>query len=476
MVFRQCLREVINERLHLYHGSPPHDAQVYKDACLKLFFGHTSTNLLQQVLIHALPNGDWRDHTQVQYYMDVDDTRSPAQVSQLLEVGLCCALVSHKPSLYPRHRWTGSDRAIDELMKLQCIHGLLGHAYVKFMKQHTGNDVHTSTEHTAGITDQSRGTTGQEAHNAPRLAEGLLHGSQEAEKEDVFDENISEEKRGSEFHSKDRKVALQWLESNPFGRMVVLRAALQPIMSFMYDQFRTSSQAFELEQRSSLAQALLQGSAGHDVLSRQYMLTIAATGQLEQTLVQRCMEGLKDTQVWSLVPDDDLTASMNNQAMVMMCRPAALIEELLGSVHRKYPFKLFTLLTDRDAIAHIQSSSRCLLDPWSKALIDKYPDLSNIELKEILYLHCQSCSNNIAEIEAKHASNRRVVHQRSVQTHAIQVPTLSAEWLGQNQRRTMLSPLTMTSAKVKTRSKELKASDQGQTPPFESISLCVQTN
>ena len=45
MVFRRCLREVINERLRLYHGSPPHDVQGYKDACLKLFFGHTSTKL-----------------------------------------------------------------------------------------------------------------------------------------------------------------------------------------------------------------------------------------------------------------------------------------------------------------------------------------------------------------------------------------------------------------------------------------------
>ena len=51
------------------------------------------------------------------------------------------------------------------------------------------------------------------------------------------------------------------------------------------------------------------------------------------------MEGLQDTRVWSLVPDDDLTAATNNQAMVMMCRPAALIEELLGSVHLQVPLQ-----------------------------------------------------------------------------------------------------------------------------------------
>ena len=114
--------------------------------------------------------------------------------------------------------------------KLQCIHGLLGHAYEKFMKKPHSNDGKTTVDHITGSTVHGA-SHGQAVHTQRTDTLGGANANEEFAEANVFDENVSEEKRGSVAHSKDRQIAMQWLKSKPFGRMVVLRAALQPIMA-----------------------------------------------------------------------------------------------------------------------------------------------------------------------------------------------------------------------------------------------------
>ena len=105
-------------------------------------------------------------------------------------------------------------------------------------------------------------------------------------------------------------------------------------------------------------------------------------------------------------------------------------------------------------------------DTWTLVMQEQYPDLRGDDFLATLTLHAHLQSTNISNIEAKHASVRRQLTARSVQTWALKMPTASAEWLCQHIRRGKLSKL---SSRPKTRQPR-KASTLA---PLDMPRLCV---
>eukprot|EP00971_Amphidinium_carterae_P235726 4678090-Amphidinium_carterae.1 len=434
-VFRAALKDTISSKLKLLVGQLPVEAQSYKDACMALFFGEGSGTLLQKSLIQALPNGDWRNCCAVEYYMATGQEMTHADVCELLTSGICLALLGKKPTLYAASRWTGADVATDDLMRLQCVHGLLEAAYEKFASYYSK----------AGV---AHGQEQLEAKPAslsyPGLQEWIV--SHDGCSDDVavaaasaesWPGGAAEEKRSAEDHTTDRKIALTWLRSKPMGRMIVVRLALMPIMDMMYSQLNIASESWERQQQSLCAKFLLGGSAE----AREFMITMVAKGILEKKLLSKVMALLVSQELWNIVPGNDCTAALNAKAMMLLCRQAALVEDLMACPHRGFPWKLFTLLSDPARAAELASSKRCTMDAWSQAILTKCPSLQEPDLSEILLMHCQCCATSTSETEAKHASNRRLLQQRSTQTWSLQVPTASAGWMGQSMRRSSVSKM-----------------------------------
>ena len=68
--FRTCLREEIRQRLVVKRGAPPIDAVNYKKQILDLFLTHTAKQgTVHRLLLAKLPNGDWKNREQVQYFV-----------------------------------------------------------------------------------------------------------------------------------------------------------------------------------------------------------------------------------------------------------------------------------------------------------------------------------------------------------------------------------------------------------------------
>ena len=131
-LFRQALRTVIRTRLVILQGAPSPASERHRQACLDLFMRDSSTNFTQRVLLVALPNGNWRNLEQVEYYIAPDSTLNREAIEDMIVHGLNFALCGHKPHIFPNHRWTGADKSVSDLLKLEAIHGILTHAYKIF--------------------------------------------------------------------------------------------------------------------------------------------------------------------------------------------------------------------------------------------------------------------------------------------------------------------------------------------------------
>ena len=438
-LFKRSLLTVVRGRIRILYGSPTRAAQIYKRQAMMLFMSDSSSNLMQKMIISSLPNGDWRNRSCIEFYPQHIGMASSVDAAQLLGSGIIHALCSHQPSIYPAHRWTGCDVSIDELAKLECIHGLLSLSYEQFLIYYSQPGLEPCG-HMNGVDET------QVLHPLP-LQDDVAIGPADGSGGEALDMHVAdgvaqidEHHRSSEQHSRDRKLASQWLGTRPLGKLIAMRACLAPLMTLLYAEFQVNSMAWELEQRSKLASAqVLRGAAAG--VKRQYPLTIAAEGLMEEKFAKQVMSVFENESVWCLVPDNELVVSFNALIFTMLCREAAMVEQLVSSVHKKFPICLYRLLANPGLGESLASTKRCLLDPWSLALLQKFPGFSSDTLLEVLEMHAVCGSTSIADTESLHASNRRVLTQRSVQTWSVPVATASAEWLAQSMRRNLASPL-----------------------------------
>ena len=132
--FRRALMEEIDSRLQVRQGFPGRESIVYKQRAVRLFLQNGEAVLRRRLLLAVCPNGEWRS-PHVEFWVNAATPprlRDRACILEHLTQGLCLAFTSSQPALYDRHRWTGSDIAVDELGIFEACHRLLSTTYCRF--------------------------------------------------------------------------------------------------------------------------------------------------------------------------------------------------------------------------------------------------------------------------------------------------------------------------------------------------------
>ena len=462
--FRACLRAEVEVRLVVKRGFPPPSAQQHKAAMMQIFLAGQS-ELETQALLSKLPNGDWRNKQQVEFYLPLGSQATPsrAAIARLLAHGLVYALLRSKPKTWPRHRWTGAGEAVDELARLEAVHGLLTATYQRFVRKQsalqaevpdTDLTVHVSED--AEATATKGPTPAASAPHPPSSSQGL-DATQKAARQGA---GTAEADSSPDEHAVNRKIASTWLETGPFAKLMLIRLGMEPLRGLMFNLLDQCSEDWELRQRSAVcvARQQLGEGAGGSSLQRDYVILCAAEGRLEQLYYQQ-LHKLYDAGVWEWSPEDSLTVAHRALAFKILSRQGCLVEQLLAFPHRQFPVCLFRLLNNPELADEFVAVPECLKDPWALKVQESHPTLSGPQMHQTLLLHAELMSTSIAVIEAKHASVRRQLKSRSVQTWSLQASTASAEWVAQLTRKSRGSVLSSGKAPVikKTLTKKRKA-------------------
>ena len=89
--FRQCLIDVVEERLVFLHGRPPHSAVEYRQHAMDLFLARGPDWRARRSMLALVLPGDWRNEDQVEYYFHmpgVDDRVPEAELRQVIAAGV----------------------------------------------------------------------------------------------------------------------------------------------------------------------------------------------------------------------------------------------------------------------------------------------------------------------------------------------------------------------------------------------------
>ena len=440
--FRHCLRLEIASRLEVFEGACPREAVDYKERVVKMFVSHGSKVTTRRALLALCPNGDWRA-PKVQFYADFrHQFRNRLVVQEHLTSGLVLALASSQPALYNRSKWTGSDIAVDDLGVFEAVHRLLSTTFARFCASF------------------AKGTLAQQkylklgaalaAFDAPQPQEQSAEDAIEAEGDADPDANVAQpveadQKSGdkgadtageggsdvwAQENVKCRRLAMAFLQSRPLGHLVLARLLMEPLRQYMGKQFDRAAEHTTWAARADLADGRL---SMPEFLLKSPVVQVAL-GRDDDFFKAQLSILASRPEMWTVSPPSSHTGLQRALAFRCISRMGCAFQKLIASKHCGYPFQTFRLLADPSLSESVKKAPECLLDQWTKSLRNKYPDMAGEEFTHVLYSVASLLKLDITNIESRHASVRRLLVSRSVQTHPMAFIDLSAQFLCQQFR------------------------------------------
>lgn len=477
VTFRTCLREEIASRLVLRHGFPPKEAVEYKKKVLRVFVSHGTGVIVRRLLLILCPNGDWRSE-RIEYYIQESSPNALKDKELILEhltSGLMVALASSQPRMYNRSKWTGADLATDDLGIMEACHRLASTTFARFCAKHStaaraakllelGKAIATYRPRSAiEPSDDAEAPCamdeGEEQDAEPTIpasGSGTPVSTGGGNPETIPDVNWAE------VNAAHRRKSLAFWTGNPLGRIMMQRILLECLRRYLGQQFERASHNYDRKNEANVAAAVQRGERP----TRRYRLAEVADGSDDREFLARVGHLFHNAELWSAMPPSSFTVAERAFAFRSVSRLGCTFDLLLAQRHRRFPFQVFRILHDRSLAETFRNVPECLLDPWTANMRKEYPSLLDEEFLQTLDTIGSLTLSDTSRIEARHASVRRLLHSKSLQTHPLTIGDLSAHWVCLQHRRHSEKPddhkATKKAAKGKKQNRKRKRSAKRQ--------------
>ena len=417
--FRDCLSQVLEDRLVLRYGNPPEHCMEHTISVLNLFLPMPDSTFASQekppsqvalarmkrqraVLLFFL-NGNIGNESQVEHYTPFHHMERN-KVLDAMQRFLVAALIPCKPPLFSRKSWTGGDVVMGYFGILTSFHNLLLPAVQLFTQKtlHPSNPV-SMIEPLPMVQDDESA--------AAFPIEGLPSDHITAESVATGDVDWSEVSRCM----KDR--FLTWASLKPRDALVVIRLGTLPCFRLLHALLDRGSKAYERKQRRCKMKTG----------TRVYQVQEAARGTLIDAFFNHVWSSFQSTP--KALPDSSCMLEIQALHFRLLSAGVCCVQQVLGRVWASYPVKLFRALDNgRDFV----SDPACMLDPLSLALKEVFESVTPNEFQALLSSVASEFSTDISQIEARHASTRRILHTRNVQVKTPTLEDVSAGWVLRN--------------------------------------------
>ena len=270
-----------------------------------------------------------------------------------------------------------------------------------------------------------------------------------------------------------KELTMQWMRQAPLGHLTLMRQAMEPLRSLFHGQLRVASLEWETHQRAEEARAMDSGMA---LKKRGFRMSVAAEGELEGKLLEELAGLFMKEHLWDVTPVADHTVGFNCTVFRLLSRIGCATEQLIAHPHTQFPYRMFKLLEHPELAGGFTAAKHCQKDVWSQPLQEAFPTLCSEEFLATLTLHAHLQWTDISGIEARHASIRRQLVARSVQTCTLDIRWASTEWIFQNIRRSAAPPVTSKVAGHTFKKAPRKAIEHIPCEPYVTSYKCMLRN
>jgi hypothetical protein len=411
--FQQLLKDVVYSRVVVVHDPPPREADRYRKQLLTLCCRSGSRLVEKRISLCTLPNGDIRKRDVVEVYIPRGVQYDLDTVKEVVSSGCADVLSGVKFFVYQRNRWFGCDKAFDEYSLLEGFCGLGSLTFERFcavMSCASSGAASTTHAPSAFVV----GETALVPSDDPSLQI-----SASTTKEDA---------------SQFRARGLNFTRADSLGIVLVVRQVMEPIQRLMKQQLASSGA--QAERNRLVANMKLVGDGGplSDVQDELLVpIVIAASHQLEDAFLKQWHLLMFHSALWEdLLPARFHTHTMRHLAFRLLSRVEGMVETELRSRHDVCPIRFFRALLSDDEAKLIEGLPECLLCEWSRGILLQHRHEATLLRGRVcqakLRLHAKLARMNISRLESLHASLRRQLWTKGVQTHAADFAESAAEF------------------------------------------------
>ena len=431
--FGQACRAVLRHRLQICEGTVPRTGRAYKYQLLRLCVG-TGTKIVETLAaLKTLPNGDWQPLGQFIVWMPIGSRYSTERVIRIVTETTASTLCGSRFSRWRDKRWVGAGAAYDEQLLFEGVNGLRTLSFVAF------NEVENGKPMRAALEAVDKFIEGVSNPTPCAALPPLLHAAEDDQPDRTQPGAADEMGQAERDAAEGKKLmgsVLQYLNTLPFGRSVIIRQVIQLFAKAVRTLLYWSSQKFEaIESRRKQR-------AGANVepfkLARKYAVVEAVTRVIETKFHHMAHALLDTSDLWdNILPARDRTVTNCSLAFEMISGSECSMEHSIGTQHRKCPHRNFLLLTSRAAAAELDGFRECGRSGWGKefkAFADRHGGIQGKVAWEATEHLAGDVAVTTSLIESLHACLRRILFTHGVQTHTADLDTLIAEWVCQRAR------------------------------------------
>jgi hypothetical protein len=445
--FRSHLRAVLCERLEFRRCSASRVDLIRNEELLNLVMPPAVRRYrFARVTVLGLANGDWASERVVHNCSGccADEWHCKSRFCD--ELTRC--LVTEDLLSYPSRNWQKCEGGPGIVALFTLLHGLLPVVYQRWASTHIYSDSAVDGpdyEHGVRVAAADAGEAAPAAAVEVRAEEiEAAPAVPEADGPAVaavpLPENIGPAVVDSYAaqrleQSQHCKSAQHWLNrEDPLGALLVARAVLEPHREYMEELIEAAGDDWQMKSNFSGV------FSGLDAPVADPRTVIAFRCVFESKPIASLIE-LMNASAWISIPARCKKQSLRTRLFCMLsCSLAALEEEC--DRNRRFPMRMFSILHDRANLDEIARMPVCCLDQWSQKLLVSWQGWSVDDIAADLETLSRVVKLDTVQIEALHASLRRVLVALSVQTHTRSVECMAEHIVNQRARnlRTTLRP------------------------------------
>ena len=389
----QIVTRLLVNRLVIYYQEPPAHVAAYREHLLDLFIPlkkvqapgkHLSNRqaLQRRYILRYFLNGDW-SQKELQHYCAYSCCSHPSSTYKFMATFVTWALVPRKCPKFARSRWTNWIESIEWCGLLAGVHNLLE----EIIATYTGSPDNAKPKGQSGQSEDAVVGSGEgelalddfdlmamdfdsaniefaENSSTKQQCEGSS-GTELPELPNVCAAENPEETNTSpqafdwkEWNRKQRGNAREWVSSQPFPRLLLLREVSGILMHLMYRFLALGGTPWEN----------LQQSKSSNGLQREYVFGEAAMGKdVQRTVLQ--LHELFTTPIPCL-PNSLVTIQLKAMRFRIISCALSSLHTLLRLPRQTCPYSLFNILQGHpEKLAQIPS---CMWDSLTHLICTRY--------------------------------------------------------------------------------------------------------
>ena len=218
-----------------------------------------------------------------------------------------------------------------------------------------------------------------------------------------------------------KQKAAIWGQSRPLPRLLLLSLVLAIVRKLQHRFFHLGSEAYNRQQNVKSAKGQPRNFK---------VLEVASGNDIKTAMSSISDEFLKCPTPF---PISDQTLRYRGLAFRLLSRCGGGLHQLMRSVHRGHPYRLFLLLA---GVSEVVDDPPCMMDELSQDFVSRFAGRETGDMAmTFLEFVAEAVEIDIASMEARHAFNRRATILKSLQTWTASLEAINTLWVLRQARR-----------------------------------------